>query len=294
MVKNQVIRNLLNGLSINVMETIKTFFSESIYSNGRDIDITVGTIAILIGVLLITHFILRFIRVIATRKLQEEDKFRFKTVFTFLKYIIFSVVIVGALDTSGVKITALLAASTALFVGIGLGMQKLFQDIISGVFILIDRTVTVNDIIEIDKKIGKITEVGLRTTKAITNDDKVLVIPNHKFLNEILYNWTQNNEVTREFVEIGVAYGTDVDLVKALLLGIAIQEDAILNDPKPTVLFEDFGDSALKFKLHFYISDSFNVIVIKSDLRYRIHKVFNENNVQIPFPQRDIHIVSKT
>ncbi|MEP5339504.1 MAG: mechanosensitive ion channel domain-containing protein [Algibacter sp.] len=275
------------------METFQDFFDQVLYSNDKDIRITVGTIAILIGVLLITHIVLRLVRGLATRKLHEEDKYRFKTVFTFIKYIIFSIVIVGALDASGVKITALLAASTALFVGIGLGMQKLFQDIISGVFILVDRTVTVNDIIEIDKKVGKITEVGLRTTKAITNDDKMLVIPNHKFLSEILYNWTQNNEVTREFVDVGVAYGTDVDLVKALLLGIAMQEDAILNDPRPTVFFEDFGDSALKFKLHFYISDSFNVLVIKSDLRYRIHKVFNENNIQIPFPQRDIHIINK-
>ncbi len=259
---------------------------------GEDTHLTIGSILLLLVVLLCTHFLLRFIRVLASRKLQNEDKYRFKTVFTFIKYFIFSIVIIATLDSSGVKITAILAASTALFVGIGLGMQKLFQDIISGVFILIDRTVTVNDIIEIDKKVGKITEVGLRTTKAITNDDKILVIPNHKFLSEILYNWTQNNEVTREFVEVGVAYGTDVDLVKALLLGIAVQEDAILNAPKPIVFFEDFGDSALKFKLHFYIKDSFNVLLIKSDLRYKIHKVFNDNSIQIPFPQRTVHVVN--
>lgn len=276
------------------METINGLLSQTLYGKSNDdIHVTIGTVLVLLLVLISTHFVLRFARIIATKKLQEEDKYRFKTVFLFLKYIIFSVVIVVALESSGVKMTALLAASTALFVGIGLGMQKLFQDIISGVFILIDRTITINDIIEIDKKIGKVTEVSLRTTKAITNDDKILVIPNHKFLSEILYNWTQNNEVTREFVDVGVAYGTDVDLVKALLLGIAVQEKAILNNPEPLVFFDDFGDSALKFKLHFYINDSFNVIVIKSDLRYKIHKVFNENNIQIPFPQRDIHIVKK-
>jgi len=163
------------------MKELKEFLNVK-YTFGDDIHITVGTIILLIGVLLVTHFVLRFVRILATRKLQNEDKYRFKTVFSFLKYLIFSVVIIVALDSSGVKITAILAASTALFVGIGLGMQKLFQDIISGVFILIDRTVTVNDIIEIDKKVGKVTQVSLRTTKAITNDDKILVIPNHKFL----------------------------------------------------------------------------------------------------------------
>lgn len=263
------------------------------FTFGKDIHITLGTIIFITGLLVLTHISLRLVRLLATKRLQEEDKYRFKTVFQFLKYIIFSVVIVVALESSGVKMTALLAASTALFVGIGLGMQKLFQDIISGVFILIDRTITINDIIEIDKKVGKVTEVNLRTTKAITNDDKILVIPNHKFLSEILYNWTQNNEVTREFVDLGVAYGTDVDLVKALLLGIAVQEKVILNNPKPSVFFEDFGDNALKFRLHFYISDSFNVPLIKSDLRYKIHHSFNDNEIKIPFPQRDVHIINK-
>ena len=275
-----------------MLETANSFLSKTIYHQ-HGIEITVGTIVLLVATLLITHLILRFIRVIATKKLQNEDKDRFKTVFTFLKYIIFSVVIISTLDASGVKITAILAASTALFVGLGLGMQKLFQDIISGIFILIDKTVTVNDIIEIDKKVGKITEVGLRTTKAITHDDKILVIPNHKFLNEILFNWTQNNETTREFVDVGVAYGTDVDFVKALLLGIAVQESAILNNPEPNVFFEDFGDSSLKFRLHFYMQDSFNVPLIKSDLRYKIYNTFKENHIEIPFPQRDVHIKTK-
>lgn len=274
------------------METINEFLSKTLYHN-QDINVTVGAVLILVVTLFITHLVLRSIRILAGKRLDQDDKNRFKTVFTFLKYLIFSVVIVTSLDASGIKITAILAASTALFVGIGLGMQKLFQDIISGVFILIDKTITVNDIIEIDKKIGKVTEVSLRTTKAITNDDKILVIPNHKFLNEILYNWTQNNEVTREFVDVGVAYDSNIDLVKAILLGIAMQEKAILSNPEPSVFFEDFGDNALKFRLHFYISDSFNVLLIKSDLRFKIHEKFKENNISIPYPQRDVRIVSK-
>ena len=255
-----------------------------------DIEVTIGSVLTLILVLFITQIILRYARILVSRSLDEEGKSRFKTIFTFVKYFIFSIVIIMSLDATGVKITALLAASTALFVGIGLGMQKLFQDIISGIFILVDKTVTINDVIEIDKKVGKITQVGLRTTKAITQDDKILVIPNHKFLNEILFNWTQNDVMTRESIDIGVAYGTDVDLVKALLLGIVMQESAILNDPKPTVFFTDFGDSALKFKLHFYIGDSFHLPEVQSKLRYKVYKTFNENNISIPFPQRDVHV----
>ncbi|EDP94861.1 mechanosensitive ion channel domain-containing protein [Kordia algicida OT-1] len=271
------------------MDALQEFLDRSIYSNDT-IHITIKAVLVLIVVLVVTQVVLKFTRIAVTRRLDAEGKDRFKTVFTFLKYFIFSVVIVMSLDASGVQITALLAASTALFVGIGLGMQKLFQDIISGIFILVDRTVTVNDVIEIDKKVGKITEVGLRTTKAITQDEKILVIPNHKFLSEILYNWTQNDVMTRESISVGVAYGTDIDLVKALLLGIAVQDQAILNEPKPTIFFEDFGDSALKFKLHFYIGDSFHLPAVQSRLRYKVYNTFNENNISIPFPQRDVHV----
>lgn len=272
-----------------MLKSLKNIIEASVYDN-HGVHITVGTLLLLAVVLLLTHLLLRIVRIVASKKLKEENKYRFKTVFTFIKYFIFAIAIISTLDASGVKITALLAASTALFVGIGLGMQKLFQDIISGIFILIDNTVTVNDIIEIDKKVGKVTEVSLRTTKAVTHDDKILIIPNHKFLNEILYNWTQNHEVTREFVDVGVAYGTDIDLVKALLLGIAMQEEAILNEPKPDVFFTDFGDSSLTFRLHFYIEDSFSEPLIKSKLRYQIYNTFNEHNITIPFPQRDVHL----
>jgi small-conductance mechanosensitive channel len=272
-----------------MIETIEQFLSKSIYNN-HNVNITVGAILLLIFTLLITHFVLRLARKIASRKLDEDDKNRFKTIFGFIKYIIFSVVIITTLDASGVKITAILAASTALFVGLGLGMQKLFQDIISGIFIVIDKTVTVNDIIQINNKVGKVTQVNLRTTKAITHDDKILIIPNHKFLTEIVHNWTQNHETTREFVEIGVAYGSDIDLVKALLLGIAVQDKAILTKPEPMVFFQDFGDSALKFQLHFYLDDSFNEPLIKSDLRYNIYNTFIKNNIKIPFPQREVYL----
>ncbi|WP_298426016.1 mechanosensitive ion channel domain-containing protein [uncultured Kordia sp.] len=271
------------------MEYINSFL-DYILINRDEVKVTVRAVVVLISVLIATHLFLRYSRIIVTRNLEDEGKARFKTVFTFLKYFIFSIVIITSLDATGVQITAILAASTALFVGLGLGMQKLFQDIISGIFILIDRTITVNDIIQISGKIGKITKVGLRTTKAVTQDEKILVIPNHKFLSEILYNWTQNDVMTRESIDIGVAYGTDVDLVKALLLGIVMQEPAILNEPKPTVFFTDFGDSALKFKLHFYIGDSFHLPEVQSKLRYKVYKTFNENNISIPFPQRDVHV----
>lgn len=260
---------------------------------GDDYKISIWGILLTVLALVLTHVILRVTRRVVTARLKTEDRYKFKTLFTFLKYFIFTIVLIIMLDSFGFNVTVLLAGSTALFVGLGLGMQKLFQDIISGMFILLDRTISVNDIVQIDNKVGKVTNVNLRTTRAITNDDKILIIPNHKFLNEILYNWTQNHENTREFVEIGVAYGTNVDLVKETLLNIALENSSVLRLPEPEIFFQDFGDSALVFRLYFYVADSFNVPRIKSDIRFAIDKAFREQQISIPFPQRDIHIKQK-
>lgn len=193
----------------------------------------------------------------------------------------------------GVNVTAVFAASAALLIGIGLALQTLFQDIFSGVFILLDQSVHVGDIIEIDGKVGRVEEIKLRTTRAVTIDNKVLVIPNHLYLTNSLYNWTQNGSETRESVEVGVAYGSDVQLVKKLLLQAARTHPDVIAEPEPVVLFMDFGDSSLNFKLVFTLSDSFKAIFPKSDIRFEIDKLFREHKVTIPFPQRDIHIIEK-
>ena len=193
----------------------------------------------------------------------------------------------------GVQITAILTASAALLVGVGLALQTFFQDIISGIFILIDQSVHVGDIIEIDGKVGRVVEIKLRTTRAVTIDNKVLVIPNHKYLTSILYNWTENGNLTRENVNVGVAYGSDVELVKKLLLQAATEHKSVLKDPEPTVFFTEFGESSLDFKLVFTISNSFLAIYPKSEIRFRINELFKEHNVTIPFPQRDVHLFKK-
>jgi small-conductance mechanosensitive channel len=138
-----------------------------------------------------------------------------------------------------------------------------------------------------------VEEIKLRTTRAVTIDNKVLVIPNHLYLTNSLYNWTQNDTFTRESVSVGVAYGSDVQLVKKLLLEAANKHPEVLSQPEPVVLFTDFGDSSLNFKLIFTLNDSFKAQFPSSDIRFEIDRLFRENNVSIPFPQRDIHIIEK-
>jgi len=255
------------------------------------IQITIKGILVLVTIFFATSFFLKIIRKIVNRRLEDRDKDKFKVIFSFLKYFIYVLVIIIALDSLGVKISVLLTSSAALLVGLGLGLQTLFQDIISGIFMLLDKTIHINDVIEVEGKVGKVFEINLRTTRAMTVDDKVIIIPNHIFLANSLYNWTQNGQLIIESIDVGIAYGSDVEKVKELLLETAKEHPKVLNTKKIDVLFMDFGESALQFRLRFSTRDSFSLFKIKSDLRFIIDKKFRENNIQIPFPQRDVHLI---
>ncbi|WP_299155726.1 mechanosensitive ion channel domain-containing protein [uncultured Christiangramia sp.] len=257
---------------------------------GDDIKITVGMVIIVILSFLLTSVALRLIRSFITSKLMDEDKLKFISVFKFIKYFVYLTVILITLSSTGVDVTILLTASAALFVGLGLALQELFQDVIGGIFIILDKSLLVGDIIELDGRVARVFEIKLRTTRALTRDDKVMIIPNHKFISDTVYNYTQNHKTTRESVKVGVAYGSDVEKVRTILLECAKEQKGILKKPEPFVLFEDFGDSALMFALHFYVSDSFVDPKVKSELRFKINDKFRLNNITIPFPQRDVHM----
>ncbi|WP_363317915.1 mechanosensitive ion channel domain-containing protein [uncultured Algibacter sp.] len=272
----------------DILEFLNTDLSIS-----KDISISVKGIIMVIVVVFLTSILLNLIRRMLTKRLPNDDKTKFKILFGYGKWIVYLIILLITFNVIGVNVTAVFAASAALLIGVGLALQTLFQDIIAGVLILIDQTIHVGDIIEIDGKVGRVDEVKLRTTRAVTIDNKVLIIPHHLYLTNSLYNWTQNGSTTRESVVVGVAYGSDVQLVKELLLRAADGHDLILKHPAPYVFFTNFGDSALEFKLVFTLNDSFQGAIPKSDLRFEIDKLFRENNISIPFPQRDVHIISK-
>jgi len=274
------------------MEELKNILNYT-FRFSENIHFDVKTILVVIFALVITAFLLKLIRKVVTRKLPEQDKMKFVSLFSYSKWFIYVVILLTTLHNSGVQVTAIFAASAALLVGIGLALQTLFMDIISGVFILIDQSVHVGDIIELDGKVGRVEEIKLRTTRAVTIDNKVLVIPNHLYLTNSLYNWTENGTTTRESVEVGVAYGSDVQLVKEILLQVANNHPSVVKKPEPLVVFTNFGDSALMFKLIFTLNDSFQALIPKSDMRFDIDRLFRENNISIPFPQRDVHIIQK-
>ncbi len=260
---------------------------------GRDkneIVITVGLVILLFLSLFIVKLVLRLIRRIYTRKMDAEEKIRFLSAYNFTGYFVYILVIVSLISTSGIDITLLLTATAVLFVGLGLAMREIFQDIIGGVYIIFDKSVQAGDIIELNGTVCKVFDTKLRTTLAVTRDDKVIVIPNHKFVTDPIINFTQNYNNTRQSVTVRVALDADVEKVKEILIKAAKSQKRILKSPEPFVMLEEFGEYALHFGIYFYISETFFELRIKSELRFEIERQFRTNNIKFPYPQKDLHI----
>jgi small-conductance mechanosensitive channel len=291
MVQRKEVQEVKEILEKDLWSTIREVLDMGIHlgEGENSINITLGLLLLLTLAFIITTFLLKWLRHLLTRKMEGDDKLKFISVFTFIKYVVYLVVILLTMSAAGINITLLITASAALFVGLGLALQDLFQDIIAGIFIILDKSLNVGDVVEVDGKVGKVFDIKLRTTRALTRDDKVIIIPNHKFITDVIYNFTQNHKTTRESVIVGVAYGSDVQLVTKLLLKCTEAQKGILKNPKPFVQFDDFGDSALIFSLNFFISDAFAAPKIKSNVRYGIDAAFRKHHVTIPFPQRDVH-----
>jgi small-conductance mechanosensitive channel len=272
--------------------TFEELLNFEIFANEK-ITITVYSISIVIIVFIATFIGLRIIRGFFKRfiKKQPAERRSYWSVFLILRYVVWVVVIVLMLETSGVKVSVLLASITALLVGVGFGIQQLFSDLASGIVLIVERNLQINDIIELeDDTVGKVIHIGLRTSKLKTRDDVILVVPNSKFVNDTIINWSQMDYNTRFSVKVGVAYGSDTKLVSDILFDCAFKNKNISTSPKPFVRFNDFGDSSLDFQVFFWVKEPFLVENTKSEIRYAIDDAFRKNGVQIPFPQRDVHI----
>ncbi len=260
--------------------------------NTESVNISVSEIIIFLVILIVAKTILWILRRVFLRQSLKHkiEKGKTHSIYQIIKYFLWIVAITLGLEIIGVKVTLLVAGSAALLVGLGLGLQQIFKDIVSGFFLLFEGTIKIADVVELQGVVGKVKEISIRSTKIITRDNIIMIIPNSKFIEEDVINWSHHEERTRFHVEVGVAYGSDVELVKTTLLRCAENNQQITSKPSPIVFFNNFGDSALEFQLHFWTNQSFRVEYIKSDLRFEIDKAFRKNNIVIAFPQRDLHI----
>ncbi len=258
----------------------------------KEFSLSVLDVFIILFVLILTRALIWLIKRALNQRVKHNklDQGKAYAITQILTYLFWTFAIVYLLDFVGVEITPLLLGSTALFVGLGLGLQDTFRDFVSGFIILMERTVTVGDIVEVDGVIGKVLEVGLRTTLVQTRDDIYLIIPNQKLTNQNVINWSQSKRVTRFNVEVGVAYGSDTSKVKELLLEAVKEHPMVSKEPQPLVHFRNFGNSSLDFQVHFYSSNLFRIETVKSEIRFSIDQKFRDNGVTIPFPQRDLWV----
>ena len=277
------------------MKSIREFLSYRFFEY-KDIHFDVADIFFILLVLAITRLILFILQSLINR-LVRQGSFEGRNTQSFqllFKYFLYIIVFVIILEILGVKITILIAGSAALLVGIGLGLQQIFSDIISGVFLLVEGSVKISDIMEVDGIVGKVTEIKLRTSEILTRDGIIIIVPNHKFITENVVNWSHNAVTTRFEVTVGVSYESDPEKVREILLDCAKENKEILFSKanQPIVRLINFGDSSLDFRLLFWSKNGFLIENTKSDLRFQIVKKFRENNIEIPFPQRDLHLKS--
>ena len=213
-----------------------------------------------------------------------------------LRVIHYILIVIGmtlAFNIVGIQLTSLTMIFGLVGVGIAFGLKNITSNFISGIILLFERPISVGDFIEVGEAIGQVNSINMRATTITTRDNITLIVPNSKFIEDTVTNWSIGDLKIRIVISVRVAYGSDTKLVEGLLLMTAAEHPEVLPDPEPGVLFREFGDSALNFALRVWIPDPANRSVIASDLNHAIDAAFKENGIEVPFPQRDVHIHSE-
>ena len=197
------------------------------------------------------------------------------------------------LENTGIHLGALTVFAGAVGVGVGFGLQNIASNFISGLVILAERPITIGDRVEVAGIVGQVQQIRARSTVVVTNDNIATIVPNTKFIDSPVTNWTYGDPRVRFRIPVGVAYGSDVAKVTEALIAAGTEDPHTLKDPAPSVFFEGFGDSALNFELVVWSSEmSHRPRRFRSDLNFSIERKLREAGIEIPFPQRDLHIRS--
>ena len=256
--------------------------------------LTLGQLVLVPTFLLLGYFVLKTLIRITDKNLQKRNVNADLTqVIRRGMYILGLIVLfITLLDLLNVPLTAFAFVSGAVAIGFGFGAQNIINNFISGWILMWERPIRINDFIEIDGTFGTVEEINTRSTRIRRVDGVHLLIPNSKLLEETVVNWTLMDKLLRTQVRVGVAYGTDVTKVRDELMGVLKNNEGILIEPKPQVIFEDFGDSSLVFDCYFWVNAQAerSAREIRSDVRFEIEEVFAENEIVIAFSQRDIHV----
>jgi len=198
-----------------------------------------------------------------------------------------------ALQVNNVNLSSLAVVAGAVGVGVGFGLQNIINNFVSGLIILAERPISIGDRIEVGNVAGQVTRINLRSTTVVTNDNITIIVPNSDFISHAVTNWSHGDPRVRIRMALGVAYGTDTGKLRQLMLEVAKEHPSVLAEPSPELFFSGFGDSSLNFELAVWTAQmSSKPRRFRSELYYAIEKKLRENGVEIPFPQRDLHLRS--
>ncbi len=218
-----------------------------------------------------------------------------RAIVTLAYYAILGLGMMGILQSTGLDLSFFTVLTGAIGIGVGFGMQTIFSNFISGVIILLEKPLKLGDRIEVGLVSGNVQSISVRATTILTNDNVSIIVPNSDFISKQVINWSHSGQTVRISISMNVAYNSDPDLVKTLLLAVANEEPGVLKSPSPTVRLTEFGDNGLKFSLLVWTNDySDRSGALKSLLNFGVLKKFRENKVHMPFPQRDVYLHNVT
>ena len=269
---------------------MREFLDIVLWRINENISFTVGSIIFIIMGFLIARVINYLLRKVlnAYFKKRSVDIGRSYTVLQLLKYLVYVIVTITTLSIIGIKLTYLMAGSAALLVGIGIGLQQTFNDFFSGLILLVDGTMEVGNVLIFNNDYAKVKFIGLRVSKIQNRDGHIIIIPNSVLVNNTVDNLSHHQHPIRFHVEIGVSYKSDIQKVENVLLEVVKPYNKYKMNYTPSVFLVGFGDSSINFKLYFYSDQLFFIEKHKSDLRKDVFQALAKNNIEIPFPQRDL------
>lgn len=288
-----------------VMERIQQFW-QSLLSGLRSIwefvnipllkesEITMGTILYIAFGFILLSYLSKKVRRILVHGLLERANVEASSrasIGAITRYVILLIGSIFIIQSAGIDLSALSLLAGALGVGIGFGLQNITDNFISGLIILFEKPIKVGDRIEVGDVDGDVINISVRATTIQTNDNISMIIPNSEFISQKVINWSHNDRNIRYRIPIGVSYNEDPEQVKSLLLDVAARNENVLEKPEPRVFFDEFADSSINFTLAIWTSTfTDRPRLLKSEILFEVFKVFREKEIEIPFPQQDIHI----
>ena len=246
-------------------------------------------LAILVGARVVASIVGRSLeRILAARELDQGMRY---TTIKITRYVIMLIALFMALGTVGVNTSAIMAGGAVLLVGIGFGLQKLAENFISGLLLLVERPVKKGDFIDVGGVMGTVEDIGLRATHVISREGVTMIVPNASLVTSVVVNHSVPTSARRIWIKVGISYTSDLDHVVRVLEQVAHDEPLVLEEPPYEVRHQNFGDSAMDLALVAWIAEARDELIVSSKLRFAIARAFKREQITIPFPQREVRVI---